>query len=52
LDDSDSSKDKWCSEANKCFAAETTPGSSPDATKDELDISPKFTTFIEKGKKF
>ena len=40
-------KENQTSEENKCFMAETTPENSPDATKDELDVSPKFN---EQGK--
>ena len=40
-------KENQTSVENKCFMAETTPEDSPDALKDELDISP---TFIEQGK--
>ena len=40
-------KENQTSEENKCFMAETSPENSPDATKDELEISP---TVIEQGK--
>ena len=39
-------KENQTSEENKCFMAETSPENSPDATKDELEISP---TVIEQG---